>query len=251
MPRGRAEALRAVALDASSTDAHAILCAIAAQFDYDWREAEQRFRIVTSAPAVSPDARRLCGFNYLLSAGRPLDAARHCELALRADPLNSFTALQLGVCLHAAGDTQTAVERFRQALELNDQNFLAHLNLALWLLEAGRISDAESEADIASAIAPANPWVIACTAATRRMAGNVAGAMELLTRLGPPDAYGTPAGLCRYYMLVQEVDAAARWAAKAIIQRDAAFPFALQMSCARGLRASSYWPDLARQMNLG
>ena len=83
MPLGRAAALRAVDLDPSSADAHGVLCAIAAQLDYDWDEAERRFLLVTKGRTVSPDARRMCGFNYLLSAGRASEAAHQCELALR------------------------------------------------------------------------------------------------------------------------------------------------------------------------
>jgi serine/threonine-protein kinase len=113
MARARTAALRAVELEPSSADAHAVLCAIAAQLDYDWAEAGRRFRLATCAPAVSPEAHRMCAFNYLLSAGRPLDAAHECELALRQDPLNDFAALQLGVCLHASGDTRAAFDCYR------------------------------------------------------------------------------------------------------------------------------------------
>ena len=193
----------------------------------------------------------MCGFNYLLSAGRAAEAAKQCELAVRDDPLNSFTVMQLGVCLHAAGEKQAAFDRYRQAVELDDRNFLAHLNLGLWFLEEGQINEAASAADVACTIAPANPWALACNAATRKVQGNEAGASELLARLGPSEKYGTAAGLCRYYMLVEDFEAAAEWAAKAIAQRDGAFPFALQFSCARGLRASRFWPELSKMMNLG
>ena len=121
----------------------------------------------------------------------------------------------------------------------------------MWFLEARRLDEAASAADIACAIAPANPWAIACHAAITRLKGDEDGANERLARLGPSEKYGTAAGLCRYYMLVEDFEASAEWAAKAIEQRDAAFPFALQFSCARGLRASKYWPALAEMMNLG
>jgi len=250
MPRARDAARRAVELDPSSADAHAVLCAVAAQFEYDWDEAERRFRLSTSMPTLSAEGRRLCGFNYLLSAGRPLDAAHECERALRDDPLNGLTAVQVGVCLHASGDRNAALERFHQALELNERNFLAHLNIALWMLEEGRIDDATAAADAACTIAPLNPWSVACQAAIRTLKGDDTDPSVLLTRLGALDKYGTPAGYCRYFMLVGNFQAAADWAARTIMQRDAAFPFALQMSCARGLRASVHWPTLEAMMKL-
>jgi hypothetical protein len=124
------------------------------------------------------------------------------------------------------------------------------LNLALWFLETGRLDEAEASANSSSAIAPSNPWGLACRAALRTLQRDDAGATELLARLGPGERYGTPAGLCRYYMLVGDHRAAAHWGALAVEQRDGAFPFAVQFACARGLRASPYWPDLARLMNL-
>jgi eukaryotic-like serine/threonine-protein kinase len=251
MSQARAAALRAVELDPFSTNAHAVLCAVAAQLDYDWAEAERRFLLATCGPRVSSEAHRMCGFNYLFSAGRLVDAAQQCRLALQEDPLNGFAVMQLGVCLHAAGEYQKAFDRYHQALEFDDRNFLAHLNLALWFFEEARLDEAASAAERACSIAPANPWALACKAATRKMTGDAGGAKEVLALLGPQDQYGTAAGLCRYHMLVDDFEEAAYWAAKAIEQRDGAFPFALQFSCARGLRASRYWPELARMMNLG
>jgi len=250
MPRARDAARRAVELNQSSADAHAVLCAVAAEFDYDWIEAERRFRSATSMPTLSAEGRRLCGFNYLLSVGRPLDAAHECERALRADPLNGLTAVQLGVCLHAAGKHTAALERFHQALELNDRNFLAHLNIALWMLEQDRLAEAAAAADAACAIAPVNPWSVACQAAIRTLTGDERSPSALLEALGTPEEYGTPAGYCRYFMLTGDFDAAAKWAAQGIVQRDAAFPFALQMSCARAFRASGHWHAVAAMMRL-
>jgi serine/threonine-protein kinase len=250
MPRAREAARRAVELDPSSADAHAVLCAVAAELDYDWVEADRRFRLATSMPTLSPEGRRLCGFNYLLSVGRPLDAAHECERALRDDPLNALTTVQVGVCLHAAGEPGAALERFRQALELNERNFLAHLNIALWMLEQHRLSEAAAAADAACAVAPVNPWSVACQAALRTLTGDHRDSSVLLESLGPPERYGTPAAYCRYFMLTGDFEMAATWAARGIMQRDAAFPFALQMSCARAFRASDQWPAIAAMMNL-
>jgi len=250
MPRAREAARRAVELDRSCADAHAVLCAVAAEFDYDWVEAERRFRLATSLPTLSTEGRRLCGFNYLLSVGRPLDAAHECERALRDDPLNGLTAVQVGVCLHAAGNHDAAIECFHQALELNEQNFLAHLNVALWMLEQDRLPEASAAADAACAIAPLNPWSVACRAAIRALRGDERDPSKFLDKLGSTEKYGTPAGYCRYFMLTRDFEAAAEWAARGIMQRDAAFPFALQMSCARDFRASVYWPQVAAMMNL-
>jgi tetratricopeptide (TPR) repeat protein len=192
----------------------------------------------------------MCGFNFLFSAGRPIDGAARCAMALDVDPLNGFTVTQQAVCLHAAGEYNRALSLYLQALELDERNFLAHLNIALWHFEFGNLADAVGAANAACAIAPANPWAVACRAALHTRLGNDANAADVLSRLGDGDRYGAPAGFCRYYTLVGDLGAAAEWAQRAIAQRDAAFPFALQMSCAAPLRTSAHWPAIAAAMNL-
>src|SRR5262245_49867026 len=89
----------------------------------------------------------------LYSAPAVLSTPRTSASApLRDDPLNGLTSVQVGVCLHASGDRKAALERFHQALELNERNFLAHLNVALWMLEENRIEDAAAAADAACTI---------------------------------------------------------------------------------------------------
>jgi Tfp pilus assembly protein PilF len=51
MPLARAAATRALELDPSNAEAHAVLCFVAAFYDYDWTEAEKQHRLTTAGPA--------------------------------------------------------------------------------------------------------------------------------------------------------------------------------------------------------
>ena len=48
MPSARATAQRALELDPSLPEAHAVLGVLAAAYDYDWKEAERRFTLATA-----------------------------------------------------------------------------------------------------------------------------------------------------------------------------------------------------------
>src|SRR5262249_26477533 len=134
----RMSALRALELDPTLPEAHAVLCAMAAALDHDWAEAERRFRLATAGGNMPPGVRLRCAINKLCANGRPHDAARQTRLALQDDPLNTFVVMQLGVCLHAAGDEDQAFQCFGQAVELDDKNWLARLNQGFWFLQRGQ-----------------------------------------------------------------------------------------------------------------
>jgi serine/threonine-protein kinase len=246
----RRAALRAVDLDPSCREAHAVLSGMAAEFDHDWVEAERRFVLATHGDAVPAEARRMCGFNYLLAAGRSWDAVGELELALRDDPLNTFIVMNLGVCLHAAGDAERAFACFSQALELDERNWLARANQGFWLLERGQMEDAARAFQLAQAVVPGSGLVMSWLAAIRTLTGDDAGARELLRGVESRSHYEVGPALFSYYNLVHDFEKAAECGAQAIAQRSGAITFIAQFAFCRGLRASPYWPRLARLMNL-
>jgi serine/threonine-protein kinase len=246
----RAAAIRAVELDPSCREAYAVLCGMAAVFDHDWIEAERHFMLATAGDAAPPEARRMCGFNYLLTAGRCRDAARQMELALQSDPLNTFIAMQLGVCLHAAGDSEQAFRYFAQAVELEEKNWLARLNQGFWFLECGQLEEAERAFELARTTVPGNRLVTCCNAAIHTLKGEQARARELLAAVESSTDYGAETALFSYYNLIGDFEKAAELAAKAIRQRDGSVSFVAQFAICRGLRSSPHWPRLARMLNL-
>jgi TolB-like protein len=86
----RAEAGKAVDILPSHPMAHAVLAAIAALREYDWREAEAQFSAATASGSLDPNGRMLCAMFYLLAAGRFDEAAREMSVAITHDPLNAF-----------------------------------------------------------------------------------------------------------------------------------------------------------------
>jgi len=82
------------------------------------------------------------------------------------------------------------------------------------------------------------------------LSGDGSGARQMIE---PVEASGdprAPAALCIYYNYIQDFERAALCANEALAKRDGTVTFALQMAFCRGLRESSYWPALAKKLNL-
>jgi len=250
MPLARAAILRAIEIDASLPEAHAVLGGIAAALEYDWAEAGRQFELAMACETVPPEVRHMHGLFYLLPLGRSLEASREIGLAVQADPLNSMYFMHLGISLYAAGKTEEAYERLRQSLELDDRNWIAHLNHTHWLINEERIPEALRAAERTIELAPFSPAAVATMAAVLTLNGDASRSAELIQQLGSHETFAVPCALTACYLLLQDFEKAAAWAEKAIEQRDVVIPFALQLGIGRGLRSSAYWPKLAKLMNL-
>jgi hypothetical protein len=83
-----------------------------------------------------------------------------------------------------------------------------------------------------------------------KLTGNAMRAEAVRETLGDGTAPGTPLGFIHYHLICSDIELAARWAEKAIKQREPAIIYFLLHPLARALRRSSRWPGLAKMMNL-
>jgi len=248
-PQARSAAQRALDLDAALPEAHAMLGMVAAAYDYDWPEAERRFRQAMAREPVPPEVRVGYGLFYHLVIGQPGDAVEELRRALREDPVNVLLRVQLGVCLDAAGQETEAEAELRQALELDEDFFPAISYLGSHYAFRGRLAEAVPFAERAYALAPLNLRYVGLLAGLLARTGELDRANGLFEKLGSGEAYGAPMGFVCFHLLRSDIDKAADWAEKAIQQRD---PFVMVLSrlIRKALRSSARWPALARMMNL-
>jgi serine/threonine-protein kinase len=250
MPLARASGQRAMDLDPSLPEGHAMLGIVAGVYDYNWKEAGRRFGLAMTGDAIPPAVHDLYGFFYLLPAGRPLEALEELERAVKEDPLGVVVRMHYATCLLAAGKEAEGEVQLQQVLEL-DENFRPALSIVgLNHTLHGRLAEALACLEKAHALAPWIPNVIGLLAGVMVRSGNVGGAKELLEKLRPGRAYGAPRGLAVFHLLCGDVDQGADWAEKAIEQRDPLMIFFLRLTFAKALRSSARWPALARMMNL-
>lgn len=141
MPKAKAAAMRAVEIDDGLAEGWASLGAVRWWFDWDWEGAEEAYR---RAIALNPNyANAHDGYAMLLSArGRFDEAVEQISKAADLDPLSLIIAVHAGWPFYFARDFESAIRRFRKALEL-DENFIpAHGWLGMALGQQHRYREA-------------------------------------------------------------------------------------------------------------
>src|SRR3954447_7964309 len=169
-PKAKAAALKAVALDNTLAEAHAVLAFNIYWFDWAWDTAERHF---ARALQLDPDsADTLWMYAHLPSnAGRHAQALAAISRARTLDPLSGLiTAMEGQVLLHA-GRTDDAIARLRDAIELEPRSRVAHLFAARAYIEKGLFDEAAAEAEAARLLTPTNTQALALEACANARRG--------------------------------------------------------------------------------
>jgi serine/threonine-protein kinase len=125
MPLARELAQRALEIDPELPEAHAMLGIVAGHYEYDWSEAERRFRLAVNREPLSPHLRQWYGTFFLYATGRA-DAARlHLSRVIDEDPLCQMWRLMRANLLSSVGLEHEALDDARKAVELDPGFWLA------------------------------------------------------------------------------------------------------------------------------
>jgi len=245
IPLARAAELEALRVDPSLPEAHAIL-GVCDGSNYEWNEAERRWRFAMAHEPVSRDVRFWYGNHYLLPIGRPGEALEAMTWGLELDPLNLMYRHHLAVGLRHTGRLEDAEAELRKVLEI-DANFpLALDTLGAVCAQQGRFEEALALTERAYALTPWVSTIIGQLAALLVRAGATSRAEVLIDRLRSRDVCGAPAGLAVFHAMCGDLDWAAESAELAIEER-----YPLLVRVLRPLLGSSArWPALARMMKL-
>jgi tetratricopeptide (TPR) repeat protein len=127
-------------------------------FEHTWKRSGY-WGMVTLAPGRLPaTAGEAAVLDALVAFEKssPSAARQTYALAVRRWPDNLSLALGLGNTAFAAGDRATAADAFQRASELHPDSGAAFNNLAVVLMELGRLQEARAAA--AKALALGGPW---------------------------------------------------------------------------------------------
>ncbi len=177
-----------------------------------------------------------------MPTGRVAEAVQQFELALQEDPLNPTMIVTRGVALVAAGRDEEASRRFREMLELDPGMAPANACLAIQHLLRGELDQARALMEKAYAATPLVPNAIGGMAGVLSRTGDTARAEELIQKLHPGDAYGTPRALAVYHWMRGDLDASADWMEKAADQHDPGILGMLRYWYGRELRSTPRGP---------
>jgi DNA-binding SARP family transcriptional activator len=168
--KGKAAALRAIALDSTLADAYAPL-GLALMWEHDWEGAERALRrAITLAPSYAT-AHQWYGILFC-ALGRMPEAVEHTRRASELDPLSRQIANTYGMFLYYGGDSAAALRQYRAVVDAEPDSAWVRQNP--WLLSnASRVYTAHGLYDealralqFALAAAPRHPrllWDLSAT----------------------------------------------------------------------------------------
>jgi TolB-like protein/Tfp pilus assembly protein PilF len=181
-PKSRVAAVKAVQLDNTLAEAHAVLAFHSYWFEWDWGTAEKHFRRALELDPNSVDTHWM--YAHLPSnAGRHADALAVMAHARSLDPLSGLINAMEGQMLLHAGRTDEAIARLRDAIDLEPRSRVAHLFAASAYIEKGLFDDAVAEAGAARELTPANTQAQALEACANAKRGRRRDAVEALAQL--------------------------------------------------------------------
>jgi TolB-like protein len=220
MPLARAAAIKALAIDAASQEAHAVLGMVAALYDFDWNEAERQFRLAMASEPVPAYVRWYYSFSYLIPMGRTQESVEQCMRGLQDDPLNFIGWFHYAAGLLAGRNAESGEARLRQLSESHPQLYQPYYLLALSQTIRGLQKEALPAAEKAYSLAPWSTTTRGLFAGILTRTGATNRGCELQHELMPGDQYGAAMGLLLSYLGYSDMEQAAIWAERAIEQRD-------------------------------
>jgi len=212
-------ALKALSLDDSLADAHAVLADIKTIYDWDWQGAEREYRRALELNPNHAFAHITYGL-FLAGQGRSEEAVFHAERALEVDP---HTLTTVGYSIHILG----LARQFDRAIFLAKEGLNVfpnshRLHMLLGRLNIGKSSFKEALVEFQKLVelgAPPNNPVAACAYA---LAGERSKALDIVNYLlkQAKKEYVDPYWIACAYAALGAEDKAFEWLEKAYEQRN-------------------------------
>ncbi len=248
--KGKAAALKAVALDSNLAEAHTALGASLMYFDWDFAGAESEYK---RAPELDPDssiAHRSYA-SYLSIMGRHQEAIAEAKRALQLEPLTNATNNTMGqVYLHARQYDQ-AIEQYRRLLEMDRGFANTYNNLSSAYAANGQYEEALAIAQAGLRIDD-SPGMLSHLGYAYARAVQRGEAQKILAQLLTlaQQREVAPVSIAEVYIGLGDKDQAFAWLEKAYAARSIKLLFLKVSPRYDSLRSDPRFADLVRRVGL-
>jgi eukaryotic-like serine/threonine-protein kinase len=245
LPKAKAAASKAIALDDSLAEAHAAL-AYSHAAEWDWVGSQKEFQ---RALELNPGyVTALYQYAYILSMmGEREESIALAQQALQLDPLSPVVMYRAGRVYFHARDYGKAAAEFRRILELNPNDPLGIYGLALVFRAQGKLDDAiryvqrenlQQGFDLAASYAAAGQ-----TAEARRQLA------DCVLHLQQQKRYVRPGWVAEVYASLGDNDNAILWLERGYREHDDFLALLKVWPAFDSLRSDPRFQSLVRRMN--
>ncbi len=182
MPRARAAADRALAIQGDLAEALTARACVTATYDRDLDRADTEFRGAIAAGPQYSVARQWYAVNCLVPQGRFAEARTSLRWAAQLDPVSASIAVSSAAVEYYARRYGAAIGAADVALGLSESFAMGYYFRGLALEQLGRLDDAASDLERASSLSD-SAEIEAAIGHLRAAAGDAGEAREALSRL--------------------------------------------------------------------
>jgi serine/threonine-protein kinase len=215
-------ALRAVELDDTLAETHALLAMLRKELDYNWPEVDRELRRALELNREAPLVRLRYAISGLLPHGRMDEAAVEVEATLRSDPLSLFVRWWVAAMAYLRRRPERMLDEGRHMITLDPSHFLGHWTVGLARTELGVSEEAVSALEQAHRLSGGIPFTLGYLAYGYGRAGRRDEARELIEQAAAigAETYLPPSTLAVGSVGLGDWDTAFYWWNRAIEVRD-------------------------------
>lgn len=249
---GLGAALRALEIDDTLAETHALVGAFRKELDYNWAEVDREMSRALELNPRSGIARFRRALSGLLPHGRLDEAIAELEAILEYDPLSLMVRVWLAVMCWLARRHDRSVKEISRVIELDPTNMMGFLALGQALCMQQKYDQAIAALRRADELSGGSPMALGWLGLASAQSGNVPEARAMLDRLRgiAAQAYVPGTSYAWIHLGLGEIDEAFVWMERAVNERDPMMVPIKSYQFLDPLRGSPRFAALLRAMNL-
>jgi TolB-like protein/DNA-binding winged helix-turn-helix (wHTH) protein/Tfp pilus assembly protein PilF len=249
---GIVHAVRAIEIDGSLAEAHALLGEFHKITEYNWNEVEREMALARRLDPNSTLVRIRYALSGLMPHGRLQEAVSELEDALDLDPLSFVGRYWLGIMLLLGRRLEEGIEEGRKLLALDPNNYLGYFVCAIGYRSQNRFEEAVAVQRRAVELSGSSASMLSWLGMTLALNGEATEARDVLRKLHEMagDQYVPPCCFAWVHLGLREIDTAFEWLNRAVDVHDQLIMPIKSYEFLGPLRSDPRFAELLRRMNL-
>jgi TolB-like protein len=250
---GMAYALRALEIDDTLAETHALLGHYRWLFEYDWPAVKRHLDRARELNPTSVLVRVRYAMGPLLTECRLEEAIDELEAALESDPLSTFVLSWLAIMVYLDRQYERAVEEARRMIELEPANYVGYFMAGMFLRERGLFDESIAAHRRAVELSGGSMLMLGWLGLALGEAGQAGEARDVIRQLEAAagrQQYVPPTAFAWTCLGLGEIDDAFVWLGRAVDVGDRMMVPIQLYPFVDPLRSDPRYADLLRRMKL-